>query len=251
MCRARSALYLSLALAGLALFAGLLWPAPASAGQIIRCQSHDYQYEYCPTGGRSRVRLSRQLSRSACIEGRTWGYDRRGVWVDHGCDAEFRILPRHTRRGPALFRCRSEQYSYQYCPTDTRGGVRLLKQRSKAVCVEGQSWGYDRRGVWVNHGCDAEFRTLPRHTRRRGPAAEPRIPRHIRRRGPSIFRCRSEHYTYQYCPTDTRGGVRLLKQRSKAVCVEGQSWGYDRRGVWVNHGCDAEFQTGGSVSRRP
>jgi hypothetical protein len=33
--------------------------------------------------------LSRQLSDSACIQGKTWGWDRKGVWVSDGCRAEF------------------------------------------------------------------------------------------------------------------------------------------------------------------
>ena len=237
MRRACSALCSSLALSGLALLVGLLWPTPASAEQLIRCQSHDYRYKHCPTGGHSRVRLNRQLSKSACIEGRTWGYDPHGVWVNRGCGAEFRILPRRTRRrGPARFRCRSQQYNYQHCPADTRRGVRLVKQRSKAACIKGRTWGYDPRGVWVDRGCDAEFRILPRRTRRRGPAR---------------FRCRSQQYNYQHCPADTRRGVRLVKQRSKAACIKGRTWGYDPRGVWVDRGCDAEFRVGESVSRRP
>ena len=40
--------------------------------------------------GRGRVQLVRQLSSAACIEGRTWGQDARGVWVTDGCRGEFR-----------------------------------------------------------------------------------------------------------------------------------------------------------------
>jgi hypothetical protein len=35
--------------------------------------------------------LERQHSRNACIEGRTWGQDRGGVWVDDGCRATFKF----------------------------------------------------------------------------------------------------------------------------------------------------------------
>jgi len=35
------------------------------------------------------VQLVRQISRSACIEGQTWGYARNGIWVSQGCRAEF------------------------------------------------------------------------------------------------------------------------------------------------------------------
>jgi hypothetical protein len=37
------------------------------------------------------VRLERQHSSSDCRQGYSWGYDRHGVWVDHGCAADFRV----------------------------------------------------------------------------------------------------------------------------------------------------------------
>ena len=44
------------------------------------------------------------------------------------------------------------------------------------------------------------------------------------------------------------GGVQLVKQRSKTACIENQTWGSDQRGIWVDQGCDAEFQV--AVYRR-
>jgi hypothetical protein len=38
--------------------------------------------------------LVRQRSGSPCIEGRTWGRDRSGVWVDRGCRADFEVVRR-------------------------------------------------------------------------------------------------------------------------------------------------------------
>ena len=41
---------------------------------------------------------------------------------------------------------------------DLRGAqVRLVKQRSDAPCEQGSSWGFDTRGIWVDHGCRADF----------------------------------------------------------------------------------------------
>ena len=37
------------------------------------------------------VQLSRQLSKSACRYNDTWGYDRRGIWVDRGCRGDFQL----------------------------------------------------------------------------------------------------------------------------------------------------------------
>src|SRR3954471_18224604 len=51
----------------------------------------------------------------------------------------------------------SENYGRKYCTADTRGGVRLNRTLSDSNCVQGSSWGYDDRGVWVDNGCRGEF----------------------------------------------------------------------------------------------
>ena len=61
---------------------------------------------------------------------------------------------------PLRVRCESVQsnsYGRKYCPADTRGGVRLIRQISNSTCSQGSSWGYDTHGVWVDNGCQAEF----------------------------------------------------------------------------------------------
>ena len=60
--------------------------------------------------------------------------------------------------------------------------------------------------------------------------------------GSQVVTCSSDDMHRHYCPADTRGGVQLLKQRSDASCRQGRSWGYDRSGIWVDHGCRADFQ---------
>jgi hypothetical protein len=44
-----------------------------------------------------------------------------------------------------------------FCRVDTRGGVRLVRQRSESPCYQGSTWGWDRRGIWVDRGCRADF----------------------------------------------------------------------------------------------
>lgn len=60
-------------------------------GRVIRCESRDNRTQYCNADIRSGVRLVRQLSNDACVEGRSWGASRDGIWVTRGCRAEFRI----------------------------------------------------------------------------------------------------------------------------------------------------------------
>lgn len=60
-----------------------------------------------------------------------------------------------------------------------------------------------------------------------------------------VIACGSGGYSYNYCPVDTRGGVDIYRQKSSSPCEYGSSWGYDRRGIWVDQGCRAEFIIGG------
>ena len=60
--------------------------------------------------------------------------------------------------------------------------------------------------------------------------------------------CESRSGNYQSCPMDTRGGVTLSRQLSSQGCWENDTWGYDRNRIWVNNGCRAQFEVGGSSS---
>ncbi|MFN3842192.1 MAG: DUF3011 domain-containing protein [Rehaibacterium terrae] len=171
-------------LGGLAigLGAGLL-PAAAQAergygrgwsGEIVLCESHRGREAWCPADTRGGVRLLRQHSNASCIEGRTWGWDRRGIWVAGGCRAEFAAHGGHPGRGhgrghgrgrggaigihPVFVTCESHRGRTQWCDAPLgRGGVRLVEQYSRAACIEGRTWGWDRRGIWVADGCRGEF----------------------------------------------------------------------------------------------
>jgi hypothetical protein len=56
--------------------------------------------------------------------------------------------------------------------------------------------------------------------------------------------CNSNDMRRNWCNVDTRGGVRLYKQRSDSPCIQGRTWGFNRDGIWVDRGCRAEFQIG-------
>ncbi|WP_310474201.1 DUF3011 domain-containing protein [Sandarakinorhabdus sp.] len=56
----------------------------------INCESWNYRSARCPTGSANNVRLSRVIA-GDCREGRTWGWDRRSVWVNGGCRATFTL----------------------------------------------------------------------------------------------------------------------------------------------------------------
>ena len=175
--------------------------------------------------------------------------------------------------------CSSDDMHRHYCGADTRGGVQIVQQRSGSPCRQGYSWGYDRRGVWVDHGCRADFvvgnqsaygygnnngygygrrdrdRDDDRYRRDRGYGYGNNSQYGYRNRtvdpygygygngnayGNTIT-CSSDDMRRHYCGVGATAGVQLLRQRSDAACRQGYSWGYDRRGIWVDHGCRADF----------
>ena len=132
---------------------------PLSSAQTISCSSDDGGRHYCPVNAPGQVQLVKQRSDSPCQQGYGWGSDNRGIWVDHGCRADFAVVP-YPDGGldqGSTISCSSDDGGRHYCPADTRGGVRLLKQRSESPCQQGQSWGFDRHRIWVDHGCRADF----------------------------------------------------------------------------------------------
>jgi len=213
----------------------LLSTGPMAAAQTkLTCASEQNRPNYCPADTRAGVRLTKQLSDAACREGDTWGYDYRGIWVDRGCRAEFEIGRGGYQPQAQFVTCASQDNRRQFCPADTRGGVRLVRRISDAECREGVTWDYDSRGIWVDRGCRAEFEVGAGGYSPSGPAWGSNRPETIA--------CASERNRPNFCPANTRGGVRLIRQVSDAACREGETWGYDRRGIWVDHGCRAEFE---------
>lgn len=56
--------------------------------------------------------------------------------------------------------------------------------------------------------------------------------------------CASDNNRSRTCRIDTRGGVRLVSQESRAPCIRGRTWNYNAGGIWVGHGCRARFHVG-------
>ncbi len=214
-----------------------------SPTQIIRCESQDKRQKACPADLRDfEVRLSRQLSKTACIEGQTWGWDERGIWVNGGCRADFSVTqlpPPPINSNGNIVRCESRDGQQQVCNANTRYGVRLSRQLSRTACVEGQNWGTDRNGIWVSSGCRAEFELLQRGNSNYGGGTHSGSDY---TNSANVILCESINAQQQYCAANTRNGVRLVRQISRTACVQGQSWGSDSRGIWVSGGCRAEFE---------
>lgn len=216
---------------------------------LVRCESVEERTRYCTTDIHGDVRLVNQLSHSPCIEGRTWGWDREGIWVTEGCRAEFEIdqdygygddRSRRDYGRDRVVRCESTNSRTVYCDVDTRYGVRLLTQHSRASCIEGRTWGWNAHGIWVTNGCRAQFQVGLRGPHDRYRYGDDRY-------GYGDYRarrvtCQSRDSRYNFCRVS--GYVRqaqIQRQMSSSQCHYNYSWGYRSDGIWVDRGCRAEF----------
>lgn len=134
---------------------------PPGRGRQIACASRNFEQQYCPTERRIvRARLIEQRSRAACTQGRSWGFDRNGIWVSEGCNGLFAVEEDHRRGPPRMhsIQCESRDYQYAFCsvgPAIRRAW--LDDQRSRSPCIEGDTWGFQPGGVWVDRGCSGVF----------------------------------------------------------------------------------------------
>lgn len=233
------------------------YPSSGYGGaQRFRCESDDGRQRYCNVDTGGGVQLLRQLSSSPCVRGRTWDYDRNGVWVAQGCRGEFATgqggqYGGYTGSGypgggyggaygtgsqpGRQVRCESSDGRRRECAADTRGGVTLVRQLSSSPCVEGRSWGYGRNSVWVSQGCRGQFAT--------GTGGGSGYGGNYAGSGSygQTLRCESADNRQRRCSVPVRSGVQLLRQLSSTRCVEGANWGWDRSGIWVDQGCRGEF----------
>lgn len=155
--------------------------------------------------------------------------------ADSRYDSRHGYSDRYGDRG-GIIACHSNDRRTQVCGVDTRGGVRLVRQESKAACVEGRTWGVDHRGIWVANGCRATFEVGGRY------GGGPGYGGGYDRQG-QVIRCESTDNRPRFCRVP--GGVRqadIHRRLSRAGCEFDYSWGYQRDGIWVERGCRAEFR---------
>ncbi|MEQ1513365.1 MAG: DUF3011 domain-containing protein [Lysobacteraceae bacterium] len=236
------------------------WSDDDYEDDLIRCESRDGRTERCETDG-ADAQLVRQLSGSPCIRGRSWGTDSRGVWVSSGCRADFRIDSGYGYDNSydngyggsygygsdygygdssGVFRCESRKGRTERCNSNG-GRAQFVRQLSNTPCIRGRSWGSDSRGVWVSDGCRALFTTNGGYGGNYGNGYGNNYGY-----GNDLVRCESRDNRSHSCAMSAgrNGNIRLLRQLSGKPCIENQTWGRSRTGVWVTQGCRAEFVTG-------
>lgn len=219
-------------------------PATGWTAREVICSSVDNRYRECAVPFRGTAVITQQISRSACIEGRTWGQKPGAVWVRNGCRARFGIV-RTGNTGPQpgsnrMVVCASNQDRYRECETGFRGRVELVNRLNNSqACIEGRSWGQREGIVWVRNGCRAQFQSVGR----RGPRDDYGHGNDWRRDDNYSVTCSSIDNRRQLCTWDPRYGTpRIVQRISNNNCIEGRDWGYDNRGqLWVDAGCRARF----------
>lgn len=68
------------------------WNQAPPSDYSVTCSSVHDAYTTCAWNTRyGRPEVTQQLSKTACVEGRTWGFRGNSIWVDRGCRARFGI----------------------------------------------------------------------------------------------------------------------------------------------------------------
>lgn len=244
---------------GLLFLSSVLIGGGAAAADAVRCESRHGYEKYCAAATADGLVLARSIGDGPCELGRTWGYDKGGLWVADGCSADFVLgapasdygLGWERRDGNRLT-CASLGDRFRSCDAELRGGVSLVHQIGHAACVQGQTWGVDARGLWVDGGCAGEFKvTAPAAVASGGlrfaPSGAPSasalsVGDSLAGSSAPTLTCESRDSRRRYCPAEVGdSAVRLDSTLSRVPCVEGKSWGHDAHGVWVDQGCRASF----------
>ena len=259
--------HLFLIAAALATFAASLATAHSNPGmpddryaqtRIVRCQSPQGRRTFCPVPNVAQARVSRQLSRSGCIRGRTWNYSNRGLWVSGGCRADFAVTLARGYQSPnavvrddhyvdsdgRLIHCESTASGRTYCG-DGHSRYSMAGNRDPD-CIEGRTWGSDSRGVWVSGDCDAQFSATPyeggygyENSGAVSGAEEVEHTHTVDEYG-QVIHCQSTADGRTYC--GERDSRYVMSGSPDPDCVEGETYGYDSRGIWVSGDCDAQFR---------
>ncbi len=146
---------------------------PASAQEeivteTVTCTSNNRQRVECPVDGRILgVRQTQAFAGGFCIQGFSWGYDQNNIWVDIGCSGKFDVdtarvvvteQPVVTGTFVQTIDCRSQGSKRKKCEVDGRiQDVEPIGSFTSIPCRYGTSWGYKKRHLWVDRGCEARF----------------------------------------------------------------------------------------------
>lgn len=223
-----------------ALGLSLVFAAPAAA-QDLRCGSRPGASNYCNADTSRGVELVYQHSGYGCYYNDTWGYDRNGIWVANGCSATFRLGRKEKGKG------------------DTAAAIGLgILALGILAATSGDDGDPNRREPPASGygpggyppppppgGYPSGSYPPPPPPGAYGPGGygpPPPPPQGGYYSRPyQVVSCNSKNNKYAQCAVRVRSHVELIQQRSNSACRFNSSWGYDRRGIWVDKGCRADF----------
>lgn len=205
---------------------------------VVTCESSGPR-RLCPAGTMWRgARLVKQLSKAPCVQGESWGFEGRGIWVDKGCRGQFEVGRPGLGAPPVTsvrrLTCGVLTETRAECETGGRAaGVRLVSELSTNRCRQNDSWGYTDAVVWTSRGCRGEFEVVLV-----SPGGAPDESE------PQVISCGTS--TGQYASCAASGSireVRLLRDASgMGRCQPPQSWGHSNSEIWTRNGCRGDFQ---------
>lgn len=229
---------------------GSSWQGGGPGDSEIVCESRSNRETRCDADTRAGVELIQQLSNAPCIRDRSWGYDRRAIWVNDGCRARFRLegggsgwtggggwggsSPGNDPSGSTRITCESRSDRREHCKFPfTARDVQLVQNFGRSECRQGRNWNWGEGGVWVENFCAGEFLVFPARGGSGGWGSSG---------GTQRITCESVRDRQQNCTVrGTIGGARLVRQLSNSPCIEGSTWGWNEELLWVAEGCRAEF----------
>jgi len=136
------------------------FPTLSQATYSLDCSSQNYRRKECPLRGTGSAVLQRQLSKSRCTQGQTWGVNGTTLWVDNGCSGRFTITP-EVNWDTYTMNCESLQNRRADCRLKGMAEVRLVRQLSSASCRRGTGWDHQGDRLWADRGCRATFEVSP------------------------------------------------------------------------------------------
>ena len=211
----------------------------AQAAQELTCDSNPGGYNYCRTSTAAGVTLLTQRSRYGCYQNDTWGYDSGGIWVANGCSATFRIgREDKSDNTAAAVGLGILALAILGAGSDNNDdGYNEPPPPPPPPPPQGYPGGYPPPGGYPQGG----YQPPPPPPPQGYPPGSYQQGYNQYYGAATIIPCNSRKNKYQFCAAPVRNYVELVQQRSKSSCRFNKSWGYDRKGVWVNKGCRADF----------
>ena len=215
-------------------------PADAHAQQRISCESRDYQQNYCGTGSRiTGAWLIYQRSVSPCIQGRSWGYDRRGDLGQQRLRGRVRGSE-HRGRGAILSRAKA--------------AITVKTTAGAVAASRAHGWSSSARNRHASKAAAGASTAAAFGSTMAAAASSPskavadrRLRRHAATRS-GVKAVTIGTTSAASAPASAMRGS--SNQQSQSPCVEGRSWGSQGSGIWVSQGCAGVFSVRSPLARR-